>query len=254
VNKVLVNALILAGADDDATKLGVPVKALIDIHGKPMIQYVIHALRTCGLVRKIAVVGPYHQLFPLLQNEVEYIIDDRLSIINNVLAGMEYFDKENDLLICTCDIPMITEESIRDFILKSQNLNADLCYPIVNKTFNQAKFPGIIRTYAALKEGTFTGGNLFYIKPHIIGRCCKKANEFIVYRKNVLKMAKVLGFKTLFLLCIKRLSLTYIEQRVSELFKIKARVVISEFPEIANDVDKPSDLDFVRKMLMDKKF
>jgi len=48
--------------------------------------------------------------------------------------------------------------------------------------------------------------------------------------------------------------LTYIEQRVSELFKIKARVVISEFPEIANDVDKPSDLDFVRKMLMDKKF
>jgi len=252
VNNILVNALILAGADKENTALGTNIKALIDIHGKAMIEYVIEALRESGLVHKIAVVGPFNELDRLLHNKVDYIVEDKASILNNVMEGVSYLGKEEDLLISTCDIPMLTPECIADFINKSASLDADLCYPIVNKIINEQKCSGIVRTYTQMKEGSFTGGNLFYIKPHIVQKCCRKAEELISQRKNSFKMSKVLGLKVLFLLMIKKLSIQQAEQRFSEVFSIKARAVISEYPEIANDVDKESDLDFVRRNLSKK--
>ena len=48
---------------------------------------------------------------------------------------------------------------------------------------------------------------------------------------------------------VGRLSISYIEQRFSELLNIKAVAVISPFPQLANDVDKPSDIEMVEKYL-----
>ncbi|MBZ4645402.1 MAG: hypothetical protein PWR27_2165 [Petroclostridium sp.] len=244
----MLNALILAGEDSN-NKLGTQVKALIDIHGKPMVQYVIEVLKKCELVDKIGVIGPYEKLYDLLNGQVDYIIDGKGLIIDNVAEGVKFLGKEKHLIICTSDIPMLTVECVNDFIGKSRETGADLCYPIVDKTVNDIRFPGIERTYTTIKEGTFTGGNLFYINPNVIDKCCIKAQQLIVYRKNVLKMASVLGLGTLILLLTKQLTISQAEKRFSKIFDIKARAIISDYPELANDVDKPSDLAFVKAQL-----
>ncbi|MDK2801701.1 MAG: hypothetical protein PWP27_2484 [Clostridiales bacterium] len=249
----MVNALILAGEENTNNykhnKLGVPVKALINIHGKPMVQYVIDTLKKCKLIDKIGVIGPYDKLYHLLKDKVDYIIDGKGLIIDNVIEGVAYLGTEKYLLICTCDIPMLTVESVTDFIVKAQSTQADLCYPIVDKTINDRKLPGIERTYTKIKEGTFTGGNLFYVHPNVIDKCCEKARQLIAYRKNVFKMAKILGWKALILLFTKRLTIKQVESRFSQIFNVNARAIISDYPELANDVDKPSDLALIKKQL-----
>jgi molybdopterin-guanine dinucleotide biosynthesis protein A len=246
-----VNALILAGEDHDTDKLGTSVKALIDIHGKPMVKYIIDALKKSDIIDKIAMVGPHEKLYELFHEEVDYIVDGEHSIIDNVLEGMQYLGSEKEVIVSTSDIPMLTVECICDFIKQAQQSNADLCYPIVDKKVNELKFMGIERTYTVIKEGTFTGGNLFYINPLIVNKCCDKAKQLIDNRKNALKMAKILGWKTLLLLFTGRLSVRQAEQRFSKIFGIRAKAIISNYPELANDVDKPSDLLFVQKYLLE---
>ncbi len=249
----MVNALILAGGEKEQIGLETNVKALIKINERPMVEYVIHALQKCELVDKIGIIGSHEKLRHEIGNQVDYIIEGKGSIIQNVVEGVKHMGIEHPVLICTSDIPMLTDQAIRDFINRSMDANAELCYPIVEKEANEKKYPGIERTYVTIKDGTFTGGNIFFIKPQIIETCSKKAEELIAQRKNVIKMARTLGLRILCLLLLKRLTIAHTEKKVSEIFNISAIAIISDYPEIANDVDKASHLKYVRNQLKNKK-
>jgi len=147
---------------------------------------------------------------------------------------------------------MLTKEAVCDFIEKSEATGADLCYPIVRKEDNLKKFPEAKRTYARVKEGVFTGGNIFYVNPGIIDRLIEDAKQFIAYRKRPWKLGKLLGGKILFLFLIGRLSISHIEKKVKELFNITGKAIISEYPEIGNDIDKEEDIIMATKYLTGK--
>ncbi len=242
-----VNALILAGADK--SDLGTNIKALLDVNGKSMIEYIIEKLRQCDFIEHIAVVGCADKLNHLIDRGVDYIVEGQGSIIENAIKGVNKLGKEKEVLVCTSDIPMITHQAIADFVQTSQQTGAALCYPVVEKHQNEQKFSGIVRTYVTLKEGAFTGGNLFYIHAEVPKKCSEKAQQIISYRKNPFKMAKVLGVGILIRLALKRLSLEQAQKRFSKIFKIDARVIVSTYPELANDVDKPSDLEYATNWL-----
>ncbi|MBT1278479.1 nucleotidyltransferase family protein [Thermoanaerobacter sp. CM-CNRG TB177] len=241
------NAIILAGSTKE-DKL--PDKAFIEIKGKYMISYVIEALRGCDKIDKIAVVGDPEKLKKVVG--IDVIIEQADNIMDNVLKGVELFKNDKRVLILTCDIPMLTKEAVCDFIEKSEATGADLCYPIVRKEDNLKKFPEAKRTYARVKEGVFTGGNIFYVNPGIIDRLIKDAKQFIAYRKRPWKLGKLLGGKILFLFLIGRLSISHIEKKAEELFNINGKAIISEYPEIGNDVDKEEDVVMATKYLSRK--
>lgn len=233
------NAIILAGSSKE-DKL--PDKAFVEINGKYMISYVIEALRGCDKIDKIAVVGDADKLKEKNIQGIDMIIEQSDNIMDNVLKGVQPFKNDRRVLILSCDIPMLTKEAVCDFIEKAEATGADLCYPIVRKEDNERKFPDAKRTYARIKEGTFTGGNIFYVNPAIIDRLIKSARQFIAYRKKPWKLGKLLGGKILFLFIIGRLSIPHIEKKVEELFNIKGKAIISPYPEIGNDVDKKEEV------------
>ncbi|MDI3311231.1 MAG: nucleotidyltransferase family protein [Thermoanaerobacterium sp.] len=238
------NALILAGSTGDEK---LPEKALIKIKDRYMISYVIDALRGSGKVDKIAVVGDREKLQCI--EGIDILIDQGNSIIENVLKGIEPFKNDRRVLILTCDIPMLTKEAVIDFVEQSESLNADLCYPIVKREDNERKFPDAKRTYAKIKEGTFTGGNIFYINPQIVDACIEAAKQFIAFRKKPWKLGQLLGFKILILFAFGRVTISQLERKVSELFNINAKAVISKYPEIGNDVDKDEDVEMANKYI-----
>jgi len=242
-----VNAVILAGSTKE-DKL--PDKAFVKINGKFMISYVIEALRGCDKIDKIAVVGNSQKLKKVAG--IDFIIEQVDNLMDNVLKGVEPFKNDKRVLILTCDIPMLTKEAVCDFIEKSEATGADLCYPIVRKEDNLKKFPEAKRTYARVKEGVFTGGNIFYVNPGIIDRLIEDAKQFIAYRKRPWKLGKLLGGKILFLFLIGRLSISHIEKKVKELFNITGKAIISEYPEIGNDIDKEEDIIMATKYLTGK--
>jgi molybdopterin-guanine dinucleotide biosynthesis protein A len=237
-----INAVILAGEQQNSPLSSLGNKALIMIKNKPMIQYVIDALKTSGKIDKIAVVGHSQSIEAAIGQEVDFIIEDQGSIIENILAGLKPFKKDHRVLLITSDIPLITGEAVVEFIHKSMETKADLCYPVVSKEVCQAKYPDAKRTYTIMKEGTFTGGNAFFVNPSIVDRCVNLARHLTDNRKNPLKMAAFLGPKIILGLVAKNLKIETVEQRMSKILKVKAKAVISSYPEIGNDVDKPEDI------------
>lgn len=238
------NAVILAGSTGEEK---LPDKALIKIKGKYMISYVIDALKDSGKIDKISVVGHKDNMDNI--PGIDILIEQGKSMAENIVKGVEPFKNDRRILILTCDIPMLTKEAVIDFVEQSEIQDADLCYPIVKQEDNEKKFPDAKRTYAKIKDGTFTGGNIFYINPAIIESCIIAANQFISYRKKPWKLGQLLGLKILILFLFRRVTINQLEKKVSELFNIKAKAIISHYPEIGNDVDKNEDVEMANKYI-----
>lgn len=242
-------ALILAGdSKEGPLKEIAENKAFIKICGKEMIIYVIEALRKLDFIEQIAVVGNKEKLSGL-RDQVDLLIEQGESLSQNIMRGAEAFEDDDELLVMTSDIPMITEEALRNFIEKARQYEADLYYPIVRKEDNELKFPGVHRTYVKLKDGTFTGGNVFLVKVKTIKELLPKTEAFLTYRKKPWKLANILGLSFVVKFFFGALTINQLERRVLDLFNIKGKAIISEYPEIGTDVDKPSDLELASKVL-----
>ena len=70
--------------------------------------------------------------------------------------------------------------------------------------------------------------------------------ELIGNRKSPLKQAATIGFGTLFLLAMGRLTLSEAVQRVTTRIGIKGRPIIWGHAEPCMDVDKPHQLEIMR--------
>lgn len=243
------NAIVLAGEKKSNKENTLENKALIKIKNKYMLEYVLDALHNVKTIEKIAVVGAKEKLQEVLGHKIDYIIEGTDSIVDNVIKALELFPGEKEMLVLTCDIPMITVEAIEHFMLESKESGADICYSIVNKKLNDERYPEVKRTYVKLKEGQFTGGNAFYLNPEIKDKVKDFFEKVLENRKSPTKMAGILGFGFLLRLALGILTIKAIKKKVNKLLDINAAVVISPFPEIGNDVDKISDIEFVEKYL-----
>lgn len=250
------DAIILAGGESSKafgrdTSI---YEAMIDINGEPMVLFVARALRQSSLVGKIYVTGPIKVLESCIFPDNTALIEGGRTIVETIKNGIINLEHNNKVLVVTADIPLITPKAIEDFINQCSEYEADLYYPIVEKKYNEARYPGNKRTYVRIKEGTFTGGNIFLVNPQIVPGCINASAPFIDNRKNPLKLCSILGWKFVVKFLLGVISLNELEQRVSDILKIRGRVILSEYPEIGMDVDKPSDLELVKKVMAVKEW
>lgn len=248
-----VNVILLAGAANTGPlKDTSPVtnEALIDIGGKPMIQFVLDGLRQSKEVQRIVVVAPPGEIEPHVQGQDLEFVPSAGHIIDNILVAARTLPKDVQVLIATCDIPLINGEIIDGLVDLCRQKPAELYYPIVEKTIGEAKYPHVKRTYVTLREGVYTGGNLFLVDPKVIEATAPRARKFLDYRKNPLKMAGLLGFTFLIrYMILKNLNLSELEKKVSGMWDLNGAVIICPWPEVGIDVDKPSDLELARAVL-----
>lgn len=248
-----VNVILLAGAANNGPLKDVSTasnEALIEIGGKPMIQYVVDALRQSKEVDRIVIVAPPGELEPHVSGDRLEFVPSQGHIIDNVVAAARILPKDIQLMIATCDIPLITGDMVDGLIELCRKKPADLYYPIVEKNLGEQKYPKVKRTYVNLREGIFTGGNIFLANPQIVDATASKARKFLDYRKNPLKMVSLLGlgFAVRYML-LKNLSLSELEAKVSSMWALRGAVIICPWPEVGIDVDKPSDLQLARAAL-----
>lgn len=249
-----VNVILLAGAANNGPLKDVsPVtnEALIDIGGKPMVQYVIDGLRQSTEVNRIAIVAPPGEIEPHVTGEHLEFVPSAGHIIDNIVNAYRVLPKDDQLLIATCDIPLINGEIIDGLIGLCRQKPADIYYPIVEKSVGEKKYPYVKRTYVNLKEGIFTGGNLFLVNPAVVEATAPKARAFLDFRKAPLKMVTLLGVSFLLrYLLFHNLTLQELEKKISDMWGLRGAVVICPWPEVGIDVDKPSDLQLARAVLL----
>ena len=243
------DAIILAGGENSKrlnTCTTECYEALIEIAGKPMVTFVAEALAASNRVENIYILGPAEELARYQFPANTHLLEGGGTIAETIEIGIAALGHSRRVLVATADIPLLTVEAIDDFLNQCGKVEADLYYPIVSQEVNERRFPGNKRTYVRLKEGTFTGGNIFLVNPLIVNKCMKVANKFIENRKNPLKLCQILGLKFVMKFLLGALNLREVERRVSELLGITGAVIMSRYPELGIDVDKPSDLELVR--------
>lgn len=247
----MVDALVLAGSNNDGPLREcspAPFEALIPIGKKLMVEYVVDALRAVGCVKDIVVVGPVQEL-KCVEGPGIILEPNRGSVMENVLAGCRRLSGKRKVLLATCDIPLITPIAIEDFIGLCRQSGAELCYPVISRDVVEKKYAYVRRTYVTLKEGQFTGGNLFFFDPKVVERCLIKGQQLVNARKSPFKLSGLLGFTFLVKFLLHLITLREAEKKASQLLGVKGAVIISGFPEVGVDVDKPSDLELVSKTL-----
>jgi GTP:adenosylcobinamide-phosphate guanylyltransferase len=249
-----IRAVVLAGDDNHGQNIrgqNIKNKALLLINSKPMLNYVLDVLVKIEEIAEIVVVGS-EEIKEIINGYNVKFIAHKGDIIDNVLVSKEGWE-QGRLLVVTSDIPMITVEGIKDFIKKCSIYQSQLFYPIVEKNCNEQEFPGVKRTYVSLKEGVFTGGNILMIDVSCIEGAAKEGKKLVDLRKSPIKLANYLGWVFLIKLLCKRLTISELENRVSSLLNLKAKAIISQYPQIGTDVDKDSDIDIAEKYLKNSK-
>lgn len=241
-------AIILAGG----FKPELMEDALIPIGKRYMVEYVVDALQDSSYIEEIILAGPIQELAKIYAQFAGIkLVANGATAVESFLKAFQLVSPETQqVLLVTGDIPLLTTEAVEHFLCTCGTMEGDLFYSIVSREVNEEKYPGVKRTYVHLKEGVFTGGNLILLNPAIVAQCIKEAEELVRLRKKPLSLASYVGWKLMLTYVLRRLSLKDIEKGVSNLLGgIKGVGVISPYPEIGIDVDKPSDLVLVRKTL-----
>lgn len=245
------DAIVLAGSPNTgplAECSAESYEAMIKIGDKPMVRYVVDALLDSKLINKIAISGP-KELAGYFPEDCVVVVEPEGTVIGNAAKALEFVDTSKPVIISTCDIPLLSAEAVVDLITLCQGANADFFYPIVSMEEANQKFPGVKRTSAKIKEGKFTGGNIFILNKGLNSSVKAKAQEFVNLRKSPLQLARLLGFKFVVKLLFGSLSIPELEAKVTDVLGLKVKAVVTMFPEIGIDVDKPSDYSIVSEFL-----
>jgi molybdopterin-guanine dinucleotide biosynthesis protein A len=245
-----VDAVVLAGAPNTGQLQEVRSEkweAEIPIHGKPMVNYVIEALQTSAHIADVVVVAP-KEIKGALSPQARWV-EAGSSLTENIFRAMDVLEKKNEVLFVTSDVPFLHGEAIDDFIHRCQELQGEIFYPLVSREANEQLYPETIRTYFTLKEGEFTGGNILLANPQAVMNSRWVMDQVIARRKKPWKIIRMLGFPFILKFCTKQLTLRELEQRASDILGHRGVFIISPYPELSTDVDKPSDLELAEKTI-----
>lgn len=243
------NAVVLGGGDPGdpfALAHGARVKGLIPVAGQPMALYVLRALRGSGRIGRVAYVGP---TTPEMEALIDLRVTDRGQLLANLEAGVQALgDVGSRVLVATADIPMLRPEELR--ALLDEAPDAALVYPVVRREDCEVSYPGVKRTFVRVRDGTFTGGNLFLLDPALIGQFLPRLREVLAARKMPLKLAALIGPSVLLKLITGRLTVQTLEEKVSAILRVPARALITPYASVGTDIDKPEDLALAERTLM----
>ena len=228
--------------------IGVPVRALAQFQGKTLIQAVLDALQP--YFSNIFVIGSLPDMPGCT------MLPDLGSFTENLFEGLLAAQEAPYCIIATADLPFLQQEMVQqllhDSLALAQANNAALVWPIVPVELCQQRFPGIRRTSLKLKEGRFTGGNLALIKTSEMLQCRSIVTQAYQARKSPLRLASMLGGKTVLQLILSQclapriMSIISLEKAVSRLIGANSSALLSAHPEIATDLDRPSDFQAFR--------
>jgi len=250
----MANAFVLAAGQDHGRlgqMSGTPFRALIEIGGRPMVEHVLAALRQSQRTSRIAVVAPSEVLERLPPGLADLNVAPGETLLDNVMRGLSALGNSELVLFAHADAPLVTAAAIDDFLSRAEPLHPDLAWAIVPREEVQKRFPHGHRTYVHLREGSFTGTNLVLVNPVFVVRHQDLVRQFYQHRKSPLRLAGILGAGFVLRLLAGRLTIAHLEHRVSQVLGGEARAVISRYPELAFDVDKPEDLEIIREILGD---
>jgi GTP:adenosylcobinamide-phosphate guanylyltransferase len=227
-------------------------KALIDVAGKPMIQWVLDALGDAKHVDNVIVIGLSPKSNITCKKPIHYL-SNQGRMLSNIVAGvnksLELNKKNKYVLIVSSDIPTVKAEMVDWLVEKSQETQDDLYYGVCPREVMEARFPGSKRTYTRLKDVELCGADMHVSHVTMATEHLDMWESLIGNRKSPLKQASIIGLGTFFQVFTRSVTLDDLVAKVSNRIGIKGRAIKFPYAEPCMDVDKPHQLEMLREDL-----
>lgn len=227
-------------------------KALLEMAGRPMVQWLLDALGGAATIRRVVVTGLDASGGLRCAKPLDFL-PNRGSMLGNVVSGaqwlMEREPAARHALMVSSDIPTITSALVDWNVTTSLETDDEIYYSVIPQAAMEARFPGSRRSYFKFRDGTFTGSDMNMAAVSLVTHVPPAMQSLIDARKNIFRQAAIIGFDTLFLLATRQLTLKQAEQTVSRRLKVKGRLLICPYAEAGMDVDKPGQYELVKRDL-----
>lgn len=223
-------------------------KALLDLAGKPMIQWSVDCLSAVKQIGTLVIVG--------LEDEVPIDFSGRLlrmeskgDMVSNIIAAsrllLEKGHSSPQALVIASDVPALKPAMIEWMISQIEGTSNEITYCVVTKETMDQRYPDSRRSFIKLKDVEVCGGDVNAINLETIDYDNPIWRKIVENRKNALKQAALFGLDTLLMILTKSLTLAQVEHRISKKLGVNGRLLINPYAETAMDVDKPRQLEMI---------
>jgi CTP:molybdopterin cytidylyltransferase MocA len=253
-------ALILAAsrgaADPVARSEGTSHKCLVDVAGVPMLARVVETLAASPSVGALALSIEDPEVLAALPPVAEAVAAGRVTVLPSgaspsasVLLAAEALADPYPLLIVTADNPLLTREMVEHFCAETLASEAELTAALAAEAVVREAVPTAERTFLRFRDGRYSGCNLYALAAPAALAAVRFWAMAERHRKRPWRLVAAFGLGSLALFLLGRLSLDEAFARASRVMKVRAKAVPMPFPTAPIDVDKPSDLALVRRIL-----
>jgi hypothetical protein len=164
--------LVLAGNRKDYIPVGNGNKALLEIGGRPVIEYVIEALEAAAHIGDVYIVGPVEDLSFLSNSHPDIVLlEQGDTLTENILSSYRRICPERDrhILVTASDMPFVRPSEIDAFIDLSAYASYDIVLGIVGESvlgrfLPYGDRPGIKNNCCYFKQGSVRLNNLFILR------------------------------------------------------------------------------------------
>ena len=227
-------------------------KALIDLAGKPMVQWVLDALGEAKKVDQVIVIGLSPKSGLTCKKPLHYV-SNQGRMLANITAGvnksLELNPRGEYVLIVSSDIPGLKGDMVDWLVKTCMQTKDDLYYGVCPREVMEARYPESNRTFTKLKDMEVCGSDINVTHVRMVTEHLETWEQLIGNRKSPLRQAAVIGVDTFFQLATGQFTLQGLVERASQRIGIKGRAILWDRAEPCMDVDKPHQLELMREDL-----
>jgi GTP:adenosylcobinamide-phosphate guanylyltransferase len=231
-------------------------KALLDMHGRRLLERVVDGLQASQFVDEICIVGlaDTPHLAELRFNRPVHHLPDHGSLAANALAGVRYLRQQHPdrkaMLLSSGDIPAITGPMVDWFINACAPFDRAIYYTMLTREICEQRYPGSKRTFIKLKDAEIAGGDIFMLQPDITDSHHELWEALANARKHAWRLAWLVGPLTVLKLLMRRLSLADLEHLAGRAIGGRpVKIILSQYAELGMDADKPYQIELLRRDL-----
>lgn len=233
-----------------AKAYGVAHKCALALDGKPMLAWVLDALREAGINTPVTVViddeAAARQVVP------DISLMDTLPAANSApasaLLAAQHLGRF-PLLVTTGDHPLLTAAMIKHCMKAAEKASSDFLVGLATADVIQPAYPDTRRTYFNLGGTRVSGCNLFVVKTPAGMKLFETWQHLEQNRKKPWKLVAAFGLMPLLWYVLGKLTPERAFGHISHRLGIRVEPIFLPFAEAAMDVDKPSDFILAEEIL-----
>ena len=225
-------------------------KALIDVAGKPMVQWILDALGEAKDVDQVIVIGLSSKSELTCKKPLHFVSNQGrmlANIVTGVNKSLELNPKGEYVMLVSSDIPALKGDMVDWLVKTCMQTEDDLYYGVCPREVMESRYPTSNRTFTKLKDMEVCGSDINIIHVSMTTEHLDTWEQLIGNRKSPLRQAGVIGIDTLIQLAFKQFTLQGLVERASQRIGIKGRAIIWDKAEPCMDVDKPHQLELMRE-------